>query len=74
MSELPLPFQIIGDGLPLTWGLAAIRAAILRGPLGRLLYLWGILLVAIAVTLGLAMALWGYFERRALATGSIARF
>ena len=74
LSELPLPFQIIGDGLPLTWGLAAIRAAISGAPLGRLLYLWGILLVAIAVTLGLAMALWGYFERRALATGSIARF
>jgi ABC-type polysaccharide/polyol phosphate export permease len=74
ISELPAPLQVIGDGLPLTWGLSSIRASISGAPLGQLLVGWGILVVSIVVTIGGAMALWDFFERRALSTGSIARF
>ncbi len=74
ISELPVPLQLIGDGLPLTWGLSSIRSSISGAPLDQLLIGWGILVVSIAVTIGAAMALWGFFERRALMTGSIARF
>lgn len=74
LSVLPAPLQIVGYGLPLTWGLASIRAALSGPPDAQLFGLWGALGMAILVTVGLAMALWGYFERRALSTGSIARF
>jgi ABC-2 type transport system permease protein len=74
LGALPAPLQAVGYGLPLTWGLAAIRAALSGAPLGSLLRLWAILGFAIVLTLLLAMGLWDYFERRALSTGSIARF
>ena len=34
LSSLPVPLQWAGDVLPLTWGLAAIRAAVAGEPLG----------------------------------------
>ncbi|HEV2166926.1 MAG TPA: ABC transporter permease [Thermoplasmata archaeon] len=74
LSDLPLPLQAVGYGLPLTWGLSAIRTALSGAPFGQLLYLWTVLLIAFVATLGMAMVLWDYFERRALSTGSIARF
>jgi ABC-2 type transport system permease protein len=73
-SELPLPLQWIGDGFPLTWGLDAIRASVAGDPLGTIAVLWGAVVLAGAVSFGLAIGLWEYFEHRALATGSIARF
>ena len=73
-SNLPLPLQYAGDALPLTWGLAAIRGAIAGDPLGTLGLLWGAVALSGLVSVGLAIGLWGVFERRALATGSIARF
>jgi ABC-2 type transport system permease protein len=74
LSSLPVPLQFVGDALPLTWGLASIRAAIAGDPLSALLPLWGAVLISGLLSIGLAMGLWGVFERRALATGSIARF
>ncbi len=73
LSALPLPLQYAGDALPLTWGLAAIRAAVHEGP-GPLPVLWGATALAAAVSFGAAISLWEVFERRALSTGSIARF
>jgi ABC-2 type transport system permease protein len=74
LSNLPVSLQIVGDALPLTWGLAAIRAAISGTALGPMAVLWGAVALSGFVSLGLAMGCWEYFERRALATGSIARF
>ncbi len=74
LSQLPLPLQWIGDALPLTWGLAAIRDGIAGAPLSKLLPLWGLVALSAAVSYGLAIGLWHTFERRAFATGSIARF
>jgi ABC-2 type transport system permease protein len=74
LSVLPAPLRIVGDGLPLTWGLSAIRATLSGESLVTLAALWGILLLAFGLTLAVAMGLWNYFERRALATGNIARF
>ncbi|HTT16063.1 MAG TPA: ABC transporter permease [Thermoplasmata archaeon] len=74
LSQLPLPLQYVGDGLPLTWGLAAIRAAVAGDPLSTLGVLWAAVAVSAAVSFGLAISLWAVFERRALSTGSIARF
>ena len=74
ISELPLPLQWVGDGFPLTWGLDAIRASVAGDPLGTVAVLWGAVLIAAAVSFGLAIGLWEFFERRALATGSIARY
>ncbi len=74
VSSLPLPLQYLGDALPLTWGLAAIRGAIAGDSLGALGLLWGAVALSGVISVGLAMGLWGFFERRALATGSIARF
>ncbi len=73
-SDLPLPLQWVGDALPLTWGLDAIRASVAGEPLGSVALLWGAVVVAAAVSFGLAIGLWEYFEHRALATGSIARY
>ena len=73
-SQLPVPLQWIGDGFPLTWGLAAIRASVANESLGAIAVLWAAVLIAAAVSFGLAIGLWEYFEHRALATGSIARF
>ncbi len=74
LSQLPLPLQYAGYGLPLTWGLAAIRAAISGEPLGSLAVLWGAVALAGALSFAAAISLWEVFERRALSTGSIARF
>lgn len=74
LSSLPPSLQLVGDALPLTWGLSAIRAAISGEALGPLAILWGAVALSGIVSLGLAMGCWEYFERRALATGSIARF
>ena len=73
-SSLPLPLQWVGDALPLTWGVAAIRAALSGESLGALAVLWGAVTIAAVLSFGLAIGLWAYFERRALTTGSIARF
>jgi len=74
LSSLPLPLQWAGYALPLTWGLLAIRAAISADPLGSVAVLWGAVALAAAVSYGAAIGLWEVFERRALSTGSIARF
>ena len=74
LSSLPLPLQWVGDALPLTWGLAAIRAALAGNSLGALGALWAAVAIAAIASFALAIGLWEYFERRALATGSIARF
>ncbi|HLN51781.1 MAG TPA: ABC transporter permease [Thermoplasmata archaeon] len=74
LSSLPLPLQWAGDALPLTWGLAAIRAALSGESLGSIAILWGAVGLAALVSFGAAVTLWKIFERRALATGSIARF
>jgi len=74
LSSLPPALQVAGDGLPLTWGLAAIRAAQAGDSLGTLTLLWGATALAAAVSFAAAISLWEVFERRALSTGSIARF
>jgi ABC-2 type transport system permease protein len=74
VSFLPLPLQWVGYLLPLTWGIASIRAAASGASLGHMLPLWGALALSTVVALALAMGLWDVFERRALATGSIVRF
>jgi ABC-2 type transport system permease protein len=74
LSQLPPVLQWAGDALPLTWGIAAIRAAFAGDPLPALLPLWGAVALAGALSYGLSIGLWGWFERRAKATGSIARF
>lgn len=74
LSSLPVPLQVIGYGLPLTWGVEAIRASLDGSSLTTLLILWGFLALAGLIAYGLSVALWGTFEHRALSTGSIARF
>ncbi|MCI4345255.1 MAG: ABC transporter permease [Thermoplasmata archaeon] len=74
VSFLPLPLVWLGYLLPLTWGISAIRATAAGAGLMTLLPLWGALVLSTAITLGLAMGLWGVFERQALRTGSIVRF
>ncbi|HTP55312.1 MAG TPA: ABC transporter permease [Thermoplasmata archaeon] len=73
-SQLPPSLQIAGDGFPLTWGLSAIRAAIDGDSTGALLPLWGAVALCAIVGFAAAISLWEVFERRAIATGSIARF
>jgi ABC-2 type transport system permease protein len=73
-SQLPLPLQWIGYGYPLTWGLLAVRDSVAGASLGTTAIVWGIVALAAAVSYGLAIGLWEVFERRALSTGSIARF
>jgi ABC-2 type transport system permease protein len=73
-SQLPLPLQWIGWGFPLTWGLDAVRASVASEPLGTVAVVWGIVALAAAISYGLAIGLWKIFERRALSTGSIAKF
>jgi ABC-2 type transport system permease protein len=73
-SQLPLALQYIGDGLPLTWGLSAIRGAVAGDSLATLGWMWAAVAIAAALSFGAAISLWEVFERRALATGSIARF
>lgn len=74
LSTLPLPLQWVGDLLPLTWGLSAIRAALAGDPLASIAVLWGAVVIAAVVSFALSIGLWKVFERRALSTGSIARF
>jgi ABC-2 type transport system permease protein len=74
VSQLPLALQWAGYGLPLTWGLDAIRASVAGDSFGTVAILWGAVAIAAGVSFGLAIGLWEVFERRALATGSIARF
>jgi len=74
VSALPVPLQWVGWGLPLTWGIASIRAGLAGAPIGELLPLWGLVGLCAVVAFGLSIGLWETFERRALSTGSIARF
>jgi len=74
LSSLPPVLRWAGDALPLTWGLVAIRATISGETLGSLAPLWGAVGLAAIISFGAALALWEVFERRALTTGSIARF
>lgn len=74
LSYLPLGLQWAGDLLPLTWGIAALRASIAGASLPTLAGLWGITALEGAAAYILALALWQVFERQALRTGSIVRF
>ncbi len=74
LSFLPPVLRVAGELFPLTWGVAAIRASVAGAGLATMLPYWGFLLLGTFASLVLAMALWGIFERRALATGSIVRF
>jgi ABC-2 type transport system permease protein len=73
-SQLPVPLQWIGYGFPLTWGLDAVRASVAGDPTGVVAVWWGAVALSAALSYGLAIGLWEYFEHRALSTGSIARF
>ena len=74
VSELPPVLQWAGYFLPLTWGTQAVRAGLAGDSLSTILPIWGMVALCAVVSFGLAIGLWGTFERRALATGSIARF
>ena len=74
LSALPPALQYAGYGLPLTWGLEAIRGAAAGDSLGTLYLLWAAVGIAAAISFGAAISLWEFFERRALSTGRIARF
>jgi ABC-type multidrug transport system permease subunit len=74
VSPLPLPLRVIGYGFPLTWGVAAVRAAVAGAAPSVVLLDWGLLGLSAALSYGLALGLWKTFERRALSTGSLARF
>ena len=74
VANLPLGLQYVGDALPLTWGIAAIRAGVAGEGLSALLPLWLAVGLCAVASYGLAIGLWETFERRALSTGSIARF
>ncbi len=74
LSSLPVPFQWAGYGLPLTWGVASIRSALDGASLSTMGVVWGFLALSGLIAYVLSIALWGSFERRALSTGSIARF
>lgn len=74
LSSLPVPLQWIGDALPLTWGVEAIRESLAGSSLPTMAVVWGFLALSGAIAYGLSVALWGTFEHRALSTGSIARF
>ena len=74
VSELPPWLQVASAAFPLTWAIASVREAMAGAPIGTLAPLWGAVLLGAVVSLALAIALWGTFERRALSTGSIVRF
>jgi ABC-2 type transport system permease protein len=74
LSDLPAPAVWIGDALPLTWGIAAVRAAASGAGWVEMAPLWGYVALGGAASYAAALALWGAFERRALRTGSIVRF
>lgn len=74
LSYLPGPLQVAGELLPLTWGIASLRAAISGAPLPSVAGLWGLTLLGGGVSYALALGLWEVFERQATRTGSIIRF
>ena len=74
VSNLPAGLGWLGELLPLTWGLAAIRAGLSGEPIGIVAPLWGLVALCAAASFGIAILLWATFERRAMSTGSIARF
>lgn len=74
LSGLPKPLQWAGELFPLTWSVAAVRASMAGEPLSQLLPLWGLVALSAIASLAVSMAFWRTFERRALATGTIARF
>jgi ABC-2 type transport system permease protein len=74
VTNLPVPLQYVGYALPLTYAVSAVRGALSGAPLVTLLGLWGALALAGLVSYAIAILLWNIFERRALATGSIAKF
>lgn len=73
-SQLPLALQYVGNGFPLTWAIAAVRASLAGAPLSVLALDWTYLAASGAASIALAMGLWRVFEHRALATGTIVRF
>ncbi len=74
LSQFPGPVQYVGDLFPLTFAVDAVRDSIAGAPLRVLGLDWLYLSVSMAIAIGLALGLWRTFERRALTTGSIARF
>src|SRR5208283_5116324 len=74
LSSLPAPLQWIGYALPLTWGLASVRAAIAADSFSTITVLWAAVALCAAVAYTAAILLWDVFEHRALSTGAIARF
>jgi ABC-2 type transport system permease protein len=74
LSSLPASLQWIGYALPLTWGLASVRAAIAADSFSTITLLWAAVALCAAVAYTAAILLWDVFEHRALSTGAIARF
>jgi ABC-2 type transport system permease protein len=74
VASLPRPLQWVGYVLPLTWAVAAVRASMAGDPLTTIAPLWGLVLAGAVGSFLIAMACWEVFERRALSTGTIARF
>ena len=74
LSNLPVPLQWAGEALPLTWGVAAIRGVIDGDASSTIALLWGAVALSAVIAFALSIALWEYFEHRALATGAIVRF
>ena len=74
LSVFPTPVQWIGYGLPLTWGITAVRDVLGGAAWATIGADWLWLAISGVVCYGVAMLLWETFERRALATGSIVRF
>lgn len=74
LSYLPAGLQWAGELLPLTWGIAALRAALAGAPTPTLLFLWGMTGLEGLVAYAAALGLWQVFERQATRTGSIVRF
>ncbi|MGI0068395.1 MAG: ABC transporter permease, partial [Thermoplasmata archaeon] len=68
LSSLPYPVQIASYGLPLTWGVDAIRSAIGGTNLAGMEILWLGLALSGLAAYGLSIALWGTFEHRAVST------
>ncbi len=74
LSFLPVPLQWVGEALPLTWGIVAVRDSLSGAGWGPLLVAWAIVLGEGAASYALALGLWEVFERRAYRTGSLGRF
>ena len=74
VSYLPFPLQVAGELFPLTWGVAAVRAAVDGAGISTLAFYWGTTALEGVVSYVLAMGLWHVFEERARSTGSIVRF